>query len=146
MTEQSFRGSAAADGWSGRRPWGEWRVLDAGPTFRVVRLEIDPHQRLSYQVHDHRAVHWVVLRGTAACTIDRESFVAGPGDHMDVPRGSAHRIANVDETSLVVVEVQRGDHLGEDDARPLDYRDVRRLEEDDHVPDRRGAVPVAGPA
>lgn len=93
------------------RPWGNARVIDEGATFRVERLEIEQHRWLSYEVHDHWAEHWVVLLGTACCTIGRESFMAAPGDHLDIPRGVAHRVGNVGGTRLVVLVVERGDRL-----------------------------------
>lgn len=104
------------------RPWGSWHVLDEGPGFKVKRIVVEPHKRLSYQTHDHRAEHWVVVAGKATCTIDGEVVVAGPGDCLDVAIGQAHRIGNDGDETLVVIEVQRGEYTGEDD--------IHRLEDD----------------
>ena len=110
MTHELVR-SAAVGGHDTSRSWGTWRVLDEGATFKVELLEIEQHRWLSYEVHDHWAEHWVVLLGTACCTIGRESFMAAPGDHLDIPRGVAHRVGNVGGTRLVVLVVERGDRL-----------------------------------
>lgn len=107
---------------SENRPWGSWRVLDEGDGFKVKRIVVDPGCRLSYQRHEHRAEHWVVVGGTATCTIDGETVVLGPGETVDLEIGQAHRIANLGDVTLVIIEVQRGAYTGEDD--------IVRLEDD----------------
>jgi mannose-6-phosphate isomerase len=104
------------------RPWGAWQVLDEGDGFKVKRISVHPHSRLSYQTHEHRAEHWVVARGRATCVIDGETVVAGVGQCIDVGIGVAHRIGNADDEELVIIEVMRGSYLGEDD--------IIRLEDD----------------
>jgi mannose-6-phosphate isomerase-like protein (cupin superfamily) len=107
---------------SENRPWGSWHVIDEGDGFKVKRIVVNRGGRLSYQFHEHRAEHWVVVSGTATCTIDGETIVARAGDHVDVGVGQAHRIANDGDERLVVIEVQRGHYTGEDD--------IVRLEDD----------------
>lgn len=97
------------------RPWGTWHVVDAGPGYQVKRLVVLPGRRLSYQTHAHRSEHWVVIAGRATCTLDGDVRVVRPGESVDVPQGAAHRLANAEDVDLVVVEVQRGAYLGEDD-------------------------------
>lgn len=104
------------------RPWGEWQVVDEGDGFKVKRIIVQPHQRLSYQTHVHRAEHWVVVSGKATCTVDGETTRVGPGQSIDVAQGQAHRITNAEDEILVVVEVQTGSYTGEDD--------IVRLEDD----------------
>lgn len=104
------------------RPWGSWHVLDQGRGYKVKRIEVAPHQRLSYQTHEHRAEHWVIVSGVATCVIDGESVLARPGDTVEVPIGAAHRLANQHDRELVIIEVQLGDYTGEDD--------IVRLEDD----------------
>lgn len=104
------------------RPWGSWHVLDEGEGYKVKRIHVKPHSRLSYQTHAHRAEHWAVVAGTATCTIDGATVVVGQGDFIEVALGSAHRIANAHEVELVIIEVQHGDYTGEDD--------IVRLEDD----------------
>jgi len=102
------------------RPWGTWQVLDTGDGWKVKRIEVRPGHRLSYQTHAQRAEHWVVVAGTATCTIDGRTVVAGPGEVVAVAIGAAHRIANAHDEDLVIIEVQRGDYTGEDDIVRLD--------------------------
>ncbi|MGZ4626637.1 MAG: phosphomannose isomerase type II C-terminal cupin domain [Kineosporiaceae bacterium] len=104
------------------RPWGSWQVLDAGEGYKVKRIDVNPGQRLSYQTHTHRSEHWVVVSGVATCLVDGETRVAHPGQSVDVPMGAAHRITNVHDELLVIIEVQRGAYTGEDD--------IVRLEDD----------------
>ena len=58
------------------RPWGSWHVIDEGDGYKVKRIHVTPGQRLSYQTHEHRSEHWVVIAGTATCVVDGETVVA----------------------------------------------------------------------
>jgi mannose-6-phosphate isomerase len=107
---------------SDERPWGAWYVLDERPGYKVKRIEVRPGARLSYQTHAHRAEHWTVVAGTATCQVDGETVEVGAGGSLDIPLGTPHRIANLGDDDLVVIEVQNGDYLGEDD--------IVRLEDD----------------
>jgi mannose-6-phosphate isomerase len=95
-------------------------VLDEAPSHKVKRIEVHPGRRLSYQRHDARAEHWFVVAGAAAVTIDDEVVELTAGQAVDVPRGSAHRIANVGTGPLVFIEVQHGEYFGEDDIVRID--------------------------
>lgn len=97
------------------RPWGQWHVIDEGDGFKVKRILVRSHQRLSYQRHEHRAEHWVVVSGKATCVVDGSTIVAGPGESVDVAVGQPHRIANNEDEELVIIEVQFGSYTGEDD-------------------------------
>lgn len=105
---------------SERRPWGSWHVIDDEDGFKIKRIHVDAGCRLSYQRHQHRSEHWVVISGIATCTIDGRVIVAGPGESVDVPLGAKHRLANEGSEELVVVEVQRGAYTGEDDITRID--------------------------
>ena len=72
---------------SAERPWGSWHVLDEGSGYKVKRLEVHPHQRLSYQTHEQRSEHWTVVLGTATCLLDGETVVIANGEALDVPIG-----------------------------------------------------------
>jgi mannose-6-phosphate isomerase len=98
-----------------RRPWGEWEVLDIGRGYKVKRLTVSPHSRLSLQSHVYRAEHWFVVSGTATCTVGVQELTVGPGGHVFVPRGTVHRITNDGSSDLLIVEVQLGVYTGEDD-------------------------------
>ena len=112
---------------SAERPWGSWHVLDEGAGYKVKRIEVRPHERLSYQTHARRSEHWTVVRGTATCLVDGETVEIPCGGALDVAVGAAHRISNLHDEDLVVIEVQRGDYLGEDDIVRLED-DYGRLE------------------
>jgi mannose-6-phosphate isomerase len=107
---------------SEERPWGSWHVLDDQEGFKVKRIVVNPHSRLSYQIHHQRAEHWVVVAGKATCTVDGDILVAGPGDCVDVALRQPHRIANEEDDVLVIIEVGWGSYTGEDD--------IVRLEDD----------------
>ena len=105
---------------SEERPWGSWHVIDVEQGYKVKRIHVNPGQRLSYQTHEHRSEHWVVIFGVATCIIDGETVIAGPGRSVDVPQGAAHRICNDHQEELVIIEVQRGAYTGEDDICRID--------------------------
>lgn len=104
------------------RPWGSYEVLAEAGSHKVKRIEVRPGHRLSYQRHARRAEHWFVISGLAAVTLDGEIAELSAGHAIDIPCGSAHRIANIGSDTLVFIEVQHGDYFGEDD--------IERLEDD----------------
>ncbi|MEN7341935.1 MAG: mannose-1-phosphate guanylyltransferase/mannose-6-phosphate isomerase [Pseudomonadota bacterium] len=97
------------------RPWGSYDSVDAAETHQVKRLIVKPGAILSLQRHRHRAEHWVVVKGTARITRDDEVFDLKTNESTYIPIGAIHRIANVTEEPVHIVEVQCGDYLGEDD-------------------------------
>lgn len=98
-----------------QRPWGSFHTLEEGPGYKVKRLVILPGQRLSLQKHRHRAEHWVVVAGTATVTNGSRVLRLGRRDCTVIPRQAWHRIENRGRTAVVVIEVQHGKYLGEDD-------------------------------
>jgi mannose-6-phosphate isomerase-like protein (cupin superfamily) len=104
------------------RPWGTWEVVATGDGHVVKRIMVAPGARLSLQRHRHREEHWVVVTGRAHVTIDDRSFPCAMGDHVHVPCGAVHRIANPGAEPLVVIEVQQG--------TLLDENDIERIEDD----------------
>ena len=102
-----------------RRPWGSYTVLEEDRGFKVKRIEVLPHKRLSYQKHSQRAEHWFVVEGTAKVTLNDEEITIRAGEAIDIPIGAAHRVENPGEENLVFIEVQRGAYLGEDDIERL---------------------------
>ncbi|GGF43762.1 mannose-6-phosphate isomerase [Marmoricola endophyticus] len=97
------------------RPWGEWHVIDVEDGYKIKRIHVNPHSRLSLQTHEHRSEHWVVIAGTATCTVGDDTVVVRTEESIDVPKGAKHRIANEGDVDLVIVEVQMGSYTGEDD-------------------------------
>jgi mannose-6-phosphate isomerase len=102
------------------RPWGSYTVLAEQPDHKVKRITVRPGCRLSYQRHERRAEHWLVVAGDGIVTLDGEERCVGPGSSVDVAIGAAHRIANTGHSALVFIEVQTGDYFGEDDIVRLD--------------------------
>lgn len=97
------------------RPWGTYTVLEEGPRFKIKRLEVRPGASLSLQLHHHRSEHWVVVSGMAkVINGDSESFV-NTNESTFIPAGVRHRVENPGKLDLVMIEVQCGDYLGEDD-------------------------------
>jgi mannose-6-phosphate isomerase len=102
-----------------RRPWGTFTVLDEGAGYKVKRIEVLTGKRLSYQKHSQRAEHWFIVRGTATVTLNGDERKIKQGEAIDIPIGAAHRVENSLQETLVFIEVQRGDYLGEDDITRL---------------------------
>lgn len=98
-----------------RRPWGSFTVLDEGSGYKVKRIEVLPGKRLSYQKHSRRAEHWMVVQGTGKITLEGREILLRAGETGDIPLGAAHRMENPGGETLIFVEIQRGDYLGEDD-------------------------------
>ncbi|MEB3311554.1 MAG: phosphomannose isomerase type II C-terminal cupin domain [Snowella sp.] len=97
------------------RPWGSFTTLEEGPGYKIKRIEVNPGHRLSLQMHYHRSEHWIVLSGTAKVTCDEKIEVLEANQSTYVPQCSAHRLENPGVIKLVIIEVQNGDYLGEDD-------------------------------
>jgi mannose-1-phosphate guanylyltransferase/mannose-6-phosphate isomerase len=102
------------------RPWGRYTVMDEGPGFKVKRIEVDAGKKLSLQVHQRRAEHWVVVSGTAQVTIGRELRLVSSNQSVYIPLKTAHRLENPTVEPLQIIEVQTGDYLAEDDIIRLD--------------------------
>jgi mannose-1-phosphate guanylyltransferase/mannose-6-phosphate isomerase len=97
------------------RPWGYYESVDAGPGFQVKRLMVKPGQKISLQLHHKRAEHWVVVAGTARVTRGDEVFDLERNQSTYIPVGTKHRLENAGAEPLLIVEVQSGSYLGEDD-------------------------------
>ena len=107
------------------RPWGNYRNIDSGDGYQVKRITVTPGGRLSLQSHKHRAEHWTVITGKARVTrgpaIDRLDVIHLDADQsVDIPLGWIHRLENPTDEPLIIVEVQSGGYLGEDDIERFD--------------------------
>lgn len=104
------------------RPWGTYTVLEEGPRFKIKRIEVKPGASLSLQMHHHRSEHWVVVSGMAKVVNgDKEIFVR-TNESTYIPAGHKHRLENPGVLDLVMIEVQSGEYLGEDDI--VRFQDV----------------------
>lgn len=97
------------------RPWGLFEVLYDGGNYKVKRLVVNPNSSLSLQSHKHRSEHWVVTQGIATVTIENETVELPEGKSTFIGVTQKHRLANHTSTPVVIIEVQAGEYLGEDD-------------------------------
>jgi mannose-1-phosphate guanylyltransferase/mannose-6-phosphate isomerase len=97
------------------RPWGSFEILANGDRYQVKRLVVNPGAKLSLQSHRHRAEEWSVVNGTARVTLDDDELTVPEGGTVSVAVGAKHRLQNPGRIPLVVIEVQLGSYLGEDD-------------------------------
>jgi mannose-6-phosphate isomerase-like protein (cupin superfamily) len=106
-----------------RRPWGSFQVLEEGADYKVKRLVVEPGQRLSLQRHRFRAEHWVVIAGSPRVQVGSRTRRLNARGTVTIPRGAWHRIENPGRVTVVIIEVQHGTYLGEDDIirRQDDY-------------------------
>ncbi len=104
------------------RPWGHYTVMDEGTGYKVKQIVVEPGQKLSHQVHQHRAEHWVVVQGTARVTIGSETKLVAANQSVDIPSNTPHRLENPGPEPLRLIEIQTGAYLEEDD--------IVRLEDD----------------
>ena len=97
------------------RPWGNYISLVEGRRWQVKQISVQPGEKLSLQFHHHRAEHWVVVKGTAEVEIDSNTKILGENQSIYIPIGSKHRLYNPGKITLILIEVQSGSYLGEDD-------------------------------
>ena len=102
------------------RPWGKYEILLQTEYCKVKKLTVDPGQHLSYQFHNRRSEHWVVVAGKALVMLNDKKIILSPGSSIDIPKGSSHSLGNENSKSLVVIEIQLGDYFGEDDIVRID--------------------------
>jgi len=102
------------------RPWGTYTTLQEGPGFKIKRIQVKPGASLSLQMHHHRSEHWVVVRGTGRVTVNDEVVLLAPNESTYVPVGAKHRLENPGRVPLILIEVQCGDYVGEDDIVRFD--------------------------
>ena len=102
------------------RPWGSYESLTSGNGFQVKRLIVNPGQQLSLQLHQHRAEHWVVVRGTAKVVNGDSELILSADQSTYIPLGVKHRLSNPSSEVLELIEVQSGSYLGEDDILRFD--------------------------
>jgi mannose-1-phosphate guanylyltransferase len=97
------------------RPWGHYTVLEEGPHFKIKRIVVKPHSRLSLQLHQHRSEHWVVLKGEALIVNGAQELTIMRDESTFIPSGHKHRLCNPTDDELVIIEVQTGKYVSEDD-------------------------------
>ena len=104
------------------RPWGWFETLILSDRFQVKRIHVHPGASLSLQSHHHRSEHWIVVAGTAKVTIDEDVKLLTENQSVYIPLGAVHRMENPGKVPMVLIEVQTGTYLGEDDI--IRYEDI----------------------
>ena len=104
------------------RPWGTFEVLTEAKGYKVKRIKVVPGGRLSLQSHQHREEHWVVVAGTATVTVGKTVQKVAVNEHIHIPLQTKHRLENDTSAPVVLIEVQSGSYLGEDDI--IRYEDI----------------------
>jgi len=99
------------------RPWGYYENIYGGDHngFKVKKIVVSPHKRLSLQSHNNRSEHWVIVNGTGKVQVGEEFYMVTKNEHIYIPIKAIHRIENIGDDLLELIETQVGDYLGEDD-------------------------------
>jgi mannose-1-phosphate guanylyltransferase/mannose-6-phosphate isomerase len=97
------------------RPWGSYTILQKDANYQVKRIEVLPGELLSLQSHHHRSEHWTIISGTAQAQVDEVSHNLTRNQSIEIPQGAKHRLVNSGESPLIIIEVQLGDKLDEND-------------------------------
>jgi mannose-1-phosphate guanylyltransferase len=97
------------------RPWGTYKTLENGERFKIKRIVVKPKASLSLQMHHHRSEHWIVVSGMAVIVNDDLELMLNTNESTFIRAGHRHRLSNPGVIDLVLIEVQSGDYLGEDD-------------------------------
>jgi len=104
------------EGQTRERPWGTVTLLEEGAHYRINRIVLAPHAHISTQMHHHRSEHWIVVSGTAKVAIgETEERMVRQHESTYVPMNTTHRVENPGVIPLVMIEVQNGEYIGEDD-------------------------------
>ena len=104
------------------RPWGWFEILATQSRFQVKRIFVNPGAALSLQSHNHRSEHWIVVEGTIRVTVDDKIQLLTEGQSVFIPLGAVHRMENPGKVPMILIEVQTGAYLGEDDI--IRYEDI----------------------
>jgi len=105
-----------------KRPWGSYTVLEEGSHFKIKSIEVSPHSKLSLQSHAHRSEHWVVVCGIATVVNGDQTLTVRTNESSYIPAGNKHRLENNTDHPLIIIEVQTGERLTEDDI--IRYDDI----------------------
>jgi len=97
------------------RPWGNYFSVEEDLNWKIKRIEVNPESSLSLQLHKKRAEHWIVVRGIANVEINEKKFLLKENQSCFIPEGYKHRLSNLNKEPLIIIEVQSGSYLGEDD-------------------------------
>ena len=97
------------------RQWGFFNLIEKRKNWQVKEISVNPHSSLSLQKHNFRSEHWIILKGKANVEINSECFILNENQSTYIPVGAKHRLTNAEDSPLLLIEVQSGQYLGEDD-------------------------------
>lgn len=103
-----------------KRPWGFYESIEEGLGFKVKRIVVNPGASLSLQRHQHRSEHWVVVSGVAVVQLGSNVRYIQTNESVYIEKKQIHRLKNEEKEQLILIEIQIGDYLGEDDIERLD--------------------------
>ena len=104
------------------KPWGSYQILEEGKNYLIKNILVKPGGQLSLQSHKHRSEHWVIVEGIATITINTTVKTLSINESIFIPKGAKHRLENNKEEDLIIIEVQYGNILREDDI--IRYEDI----------------------
>ena len=104
----------------GFRPWGTYTILEDSNGYKIKRIEVKPHKRLSLQSHKFRNEHWIVVEGIATITLNDKVFTLNQNESTYIKAGDKHRLLNDTDKPLIIIEAQVGSYTGEDDIERFD--------------------------
>jgi mannose-6-phosphate isomerase-like protein (cupin superfamily) len=105
-----------------QKPWGSYLVLEQGKNYLVKNIFIKPGEKLSLQSHEHRSEHWTIVEGFAKITINSTINNLKSNDSIFIPKNAKHRVENNNNENLIIIEIQYGNILQEDDI--IRYEDI----------------------
>ncbi|KAB8316471.1 cupin domain-containing protein [Tolypothrix campylonemoides VB511288] len=112
------------------RYWGKVELIEEGETYRINRLEIKPKHSIKPQIHYHRSEHWIIVSGIAKVSCGNEERVLHRNESTFVPPAALHKVENPGFIPLIILEIQNGEYLGENDTeRPSDLTLVKSVAE-----------------
>jgi len=104
------------------KPWGSYEIIDQGKNYLAKKITINPKGSLSFQSHDHRSEHWVVVEGQAEVTLENKITNLRENQSIFIPKKTKHMVSNTQNDVLIIVEVWYGEKLSEDDI--IRYKDI----------------------
>lgn len=120
--DQNHDGEHPDSGGTVARPWGNMTVLERGSSYRINRICVEPGQHISHQMHYHRSEHWIVVCGTARVICGDQETTVTQNQSTYVPACMPHRVENPGVIPLVMIEVQNGEYLGDEDIIRFDAK------------------------
>ena len=102
------------------RPWGYYLSIEENNYWQIKKIIVNPKASLSLQMHNHRSEHWIVVQGKAKVQLNEDTKILSKNESIYIPIKSKHRLSNPTESHLVLIEVQTGEYLGEDDIIRFD--------------------------